>query len=84
MPTFAEHVTGVAYADDEAAGKKCLDKIPVAFERLERALEKQGARPALQRREIFAGRCRLCAVPAALFLPRSHPADRPDREISLG
>ena len=45
MPTFAEHVTGVAYADDEAAGKSCLDKIPVAFERLERALEKQGAGP---------------------------------------
>ena len=45
VPTFAEHVTGVAYADDEAAGKKCLDKIPVAFERLERALEKQGAGP---------------------------------------
>jgi glutathione S-transferase len=45
VPTFAEHVTGVAYADDEAAGKSCLDKIPVAFERLERALEKQGAGP---------------------------------------
>ena len=45
VPTFAEHVTGVAYADDEAAGKRCLDKIPVAFERLERALEKQGAGP---------------------------------------
>ena len=45
VSTFAEHVTGVAYADDEAAGKSCLDKIPVAFERLERALEKQGAGP---------------------------------------
>ena len=45
VPTFAEHVTGVAYADDEAAGKKCLEKIPVAFERVERALEKQGAGP---------------------------------------
>ena len=38
-------------------------------------------RVAIQRREIFASRCRLCAVPAALFLPRSHPADRPDRKI---
>jgi glutathione S-transferase len=45
VPTFAEHVTGVAYADDEAAGKKSLDKIPVAFERLERALETQRAGP---------------------------------------
>ena len=45
VPTFAEHVTGVAYADDEVAGKKCLDKIPVAFERLERALEKQETGP---------------------------------------
>jgi glutathione S-transferase len=45
VPTFSEQVTGVAYADDEAAGKKCLDKIPQAFERLERALEKQGAGP---------------------------------------
>ena len=42
LPTFTEHVTGVAYAADEAAAKKCLDKIPVAFERLERALEKGG------------------------------------------
>jgi glutathione S-transferase len=45
VPTFSEHVTGVAYADDEAAATKSLDKIPVAFERLERALEKQGAGP---------------------------------------
>ena len=81
VPTFAEMVTGMAYADDEAAYKKASDKIPVAFERVERALEKR-RRPVLQRREIFAGRCRLCAVPAALFLPRSDPADRPDRKIS--
>ena len=45
VPTFSESVTGVAYAGDEAAGKKCLDQIPQAFERLERALEKQGAGP---------------------------------------
>ena len=81
VPTFAEHVTGVAYADDEAAGKKCLDKIPVAFERLGARAREAGRGSAIQRREIFAGRCRLCAVPAALFLPRSHPADRPDRKI---
>ena len=35
VPAVAESVTG----------KRCLDKIPVAFERLERALEKQGAGP---------------------------------------
>jgi glutathione S-transferase len=45
VPTFSEHVTGIAYADDETAAKKCLDKIPVAFERLEGALAKQGAGP---------------------------------------
>ena len=45
VPTFSEHVTGVAYADDEAAAKKAYDKIPVAFERLEKALEKQGSSP---------------------------------------
>ena len=77
-------VTGVAYADDEAEYKADIDKIPQAFERLERALEEQGARAVLQRREIFAGRCGLCAVPAALLLPRSHQAARHDREISRG
>jgi glutathione S-transferase len=45
VPTFAESVTGMAYADDEAGYRKCLEKIPVAFERIERALEKQGAGP---------------------------------------
>jgi glutathione S-transferase len=45
VPTFSEHVTGIAYADDETAAKKSLDKIPVAFERLEGALTKQGSGP---------------------------------------
>ena len=45
VPTFAEHVTGIAYADDEADYNAAAAKIPVAFERLERALEKQGAGP---------------------------------------
>jgi glutathione S-transferase len=45
VPTFAEHVTGIAYADGEAAYKAAAAKIPVAFERLEGALEKQGAGP---------------------------------------
>ena len=47
VPTFAEHVTGMAYADDEAGYKVAAGKIPVAFERLERALE--GRRTVLQR-----------------------------------
>jgi glutathione S-transferase len=42
VPTIAESVTGMAYADDEAAYKKASDKIPMAFERVERALEKGG------------------------------------------
>ena len=45
VPTFSEQVTGQAYADDEAAYKASIEKIPAAFERLERALEKQGAGP---------------------------------------
>ena len=45
VPTFSEMVTGQAYADDEAAYKAAIAKIPVAFERLERALAAQGAGP---------------------------------------
>jgi glutathione S-transferase len=45
VPTFAEHVTGMAYADDEAAYGIAAAKVPVAFERLERALKTQGAGP---------------------------------------
>jgi glutathione S-transferase len=42
VPTFASAVTGTAYAATEEAYKKALEQTPVAFERLERALEKQG------------------------------------------
>ena len=45
IPTFAEGVTGCAYADTEAAYNAATAKIPPAFERLEKALEKQGAGP---------------------------------------
>jgi len=45
VPTFAEGVTGVAYADSAADYDKAAAKIPVAFGRLERALEKQGSGP---------------------------------------
>jgi glutathione S-transferase len=45
VPTFSEMVTGQAYADDEVAYKAAIAKIPVAFERLERALAAQGVGP---------------------------------------
>jgi glutathione S-transferase len=45
IPTFSEGVTGCAYADSEADYKKAVEKIPVAFDRLEKALEKQGSGP---------------------------------------
>jgi glutathione S-transferase len=45
LPTFAEAVTATAYADSEADYRKAAENIPVPFERLERALEKQGSGP---------------------------------------
>ena len=78
VPTFAERGDRrPPMPSDEADYKAAAEKIPVPFERLEKALEKQGARAVLQRRQIFAGRRRLCAVPAALFLPRPRQAARP-------
>jgi glutathione S-transferase len=45
VPTFAEGVTGCAYADSEADYRKAVEKIAVPFERLEQALAKQGSVP---------------------------------------
>jgi glutathione S-transferase len=45
VPTFADSVTATAYADTEADYNKAAEKIPVAFDRLEKALEKQGSGP---------------------------------------
>jgi glutathione S-transferase len=45
VPTFAEGVTGCAYADSEADYRKAVEKIGVPFERLEQALAKQGSGP---------------------------------------
>ena len=45
VPTFASSVTATGYAEDEAAFRAAAEKIPLPFERLERALEKQGAGP---------------------------------------
>ncbi len=45
VPTFASSVTGCAYAQTEADYQKAIAKIPEAFDRLEKALEKQGSGP---------------------------------------
>ena len=45
VPSFAEAVTATAYADTEADYDKAASRIPVPFERIERALEKQGSGP---------------------------------------
>ena len=45
IPTFSEGVTGCAYADTEADYNKAVEKIPLAFDRLEKALAKQGPGP---------------------------------------
>jgi len=45
VPTFASIVTATAYADTEDEYNKAAAGIPVAFERLEKALEKQGRGP---------------------------------------
>jgi glutathione S-transferase len=45
VPSFAETVTATAYADTERDYEDAAAKIPEPFERLERALEKQGSGP---------------------------------------
>jgi glutathione S-transferase len=45
VPTFASAVTATAYADTEADYNKAAEQIPAPFERLEKALEKQGSGP---------------------------------------
>jgi len=71
VPTFADSVTSTGYADDEAGYKVAAAKIPVAFERLERALEKQGSGP-------FFNGARYSLVDAAYapFLQRYYFLDR--------
>jgi glutathione S-transferase len=71
VPTFAESVTGAAYAGDEAGYQAALAKMPVAFERLERALEKQGTGP-------FFNGAKYSLVDAAYapFLQRYYYLDR--------
>lgn len=45
VPSFAEAISALGYVDSEADYHKATAKIPVPFERLERALEKQGSGP---------------------------------------
>jgi glutathione S-transferase len=45
LPTFAGTVTAIAYADSAAGYEAAAANIPVAFERLEKALERQGKGP---------------------------------------
>ena len=45
VPTFADAVTATGYAGSEEAYVKAAEKIPVVFDRLEKALEKQGSGP---------------------------------------
>jgi glutathione S-transferase len=45
IPTFASNVTGCAYAKTEADYQTAIGKIPDTFDRIEKALEKQGSGP---------------------------------------
>ena len=55
VPTFAETVTGAAYADTEADYNKSVAKITVPFERLEHALKKQGNGPLFNGEPVLIG-----------------------------
>jgi len=70
LPTFSEMVTGTAYSEDEAEYKEDIAQIPLAFARLEGALEKQGAGP-------FFNGAKYSLVDAAYapFLQRYHFLD---------
>jgi glutathione S-transferase len=71
VPTFAESVTGAGYAPNEDGYNKAMEKVPVAFERLEKALEKQGAGP------FFNGaKFSLVDASYAPFLQRYYYLDR--------
>ena len=45
VPTFASGVTAAGYAMNEDGYKKAVAEVPVAFDRLEKALEKQNSGP---------------------------------------
>jgi glutathione S-transferase len=71
VPSFAAGVTGCAYADSEADYRKAVENIPVAFGRLEKALQTQGSGP------YFNGaKYSLVDAAYAPFLQRYHFLDR--------
>jgi glutathione S-transferase len=45
VPTFSSGVTAAGYAMNEESYKKAVAEVPTAFDRLEKALEKQGSGP---------------------------------------
>src|SRR5260370_36090721 len=45
VPSFAEAVTGAAYADSQADCRKAVDKIPAAFQPLHKPLHQHTTRP---------------------------------------
>ena len=45
LPTFVDLASGHAYADSEADFNKAAAQVPVPFEKLEKALERQGSGP---------------------------------------
>ena len=71
VPTFAEMVTATAYAHSEADYVKAAANIPIPFERLERAIEKQGGGPYFN-----GGRYSLVDAAYAPFLQRYFFVDR--------
>jgi glutathione S-transferase len=74
VPTFAESVTGAGYAATEEGYNKALEKGVVSFERLEKALEKQGKGP------FFNGeKFSLVDASYAPFLQRYYYLDRVKR-----
>jgi glutathione S-transferase len=71
VPSFASSVTGCAYAANEDAYKKAAEQTPIAFERLEKALERQGEGPFFN-----GGRYSLVDAAYAPFLQRYFFLDR--------
>jgi glutathione S-transferase len=45
LPSVAAAISAAAYAEDEARFRRAVAELPVPFERLEKALERQGAGP---------------------------------------
>jgi glutathione S-transferase len=77
LPTFVDMTSGHAYADTEAEFYRAATLAPAAFEKLERGARAPRQRSVLQRRALRARRRRLCALPAAAFVPGADPEARP-------